>query len=76
MRTLQVCSVLKKTYMHACNKCSVKLLVQILNVLLGVADIFKTPANSRSKNIVPINNECPDMPLGEISVMRTPEELG
>ncbi|CAM4707593.1 unnamed protein product [Leuciscus chuanchicus] len=42
----------------------------------GVADIFKTPANSRSKNIVPINNECPEMPLDEISVMRTPEESG
>ncbi|XP_056101816.1 proliferation marker protein Ki-67 [Rhinichthys klamathensis goyatoka] len=42
----------------------------------GVADIFKTPANSRSKNMVPINNECPEMPLDEISVMRTPEELG
>ncbi|XP_077062221.1 uncharacterized protein LOC143714729 [Siphateles boraxobius] len=42
----------------------------------GVADIFKTPANSRSKNMVPINNECPEMPLDEISVMRTPEESG
>ncbi|XP_048026876.1 proliferation marker protein Ki-67 isoform X3 [Megalobrama amblycephala] len=42
----------------------------------GVADIFKTPANSRSKNKVPINNECPEMPLDEISVMKTPEESG
>jgi len=54
----------------------VKLLVQILNVLLGVADIFKTPANRRSKKMVPINDECPEMPLDEISVMRTPEESG
>lgn len=64
---------------NVCNKCSVKLLVQILNVifvLLGVADIFKTPANSRSKNKVSINNECPEMPLDEISVMKTPEESG
>ncbi|KAK7122989.1 hypothetical protein R3I94_019944 [Phoxinus phoxinus] len=42
----------------------------------GVADIFKTPANRRSKNMVPINNECPEMPLDEISVMKTPEESG
>ncbi|XP_067225917.1 proliferation marker protein Ki-67 isoform X2 [Chanodichthys erythropterus] len=42
----------------------------------GVADIFKTPANSRSKNKVPINDECPEMPLDEISVMKTPEESG
>lgn len=64
---------------NVCNKCSVKLFVQILNVifvLLGVADIFKTPANSRSKNKVPINDECPEMPLDDISVMKTPEESG
>ncbi|XP_067285737.1 proliferation marker protein Ki-67 isoform X2 [Pseudorasbora parva] len=42
----------------------------------GVADIFKTPANSKAKNMVPINNECPEMPLDEISVMKTPEESG
>ncbi|KAG1957994.1 proliferation marker protein Ki-67 [Pimephales promelas] len=42
----------------------------------GVADIFKTPANRRSKKMVPINDECPEMPLDEISVMRTPEESG
>ncbi|XP_073684744.1 proliferation marker protein Ki-67 [Garra rufa] len=44
--------------------------------LTGVAEIFKTPANTRSKNRVPVNNECPEIPLDEISVMKTPEESG
>ncbi|XP_042591043.1 proliferation marker protein Ki-67 [Cyprinus carpio] len=44
--------------------------------LTGVAEIFKTPANTRSKNRVPVNNECPEIPLDEISVMKTPDELG
>ncbi|XP_043109853.1 proliferation marker protein Ki-67 isoform X2 [Puntigrus tetrazona] len=44
--------------------------------LTGVAEIFKTPANIRSMNRVPVNNECPDIPLDEISVMKTPEESG
>ncbi|XP_059387873.1 proliferation marker protein Ki-67-like isoform X2 [Carassius carassius] len=44
--------------------------------LTGVAEIFKTPANTRSKNRVPVNNECPEILLNEISVMKTPEELG
>lgn len=44
--------------------------------MLGVAEIFKTPANTRSKNRVPVNNECPEIPLDEISVMKTPDELG
>ncbi|XP_016415067.1 antigen KI-67-like isoform X2 [Sinocyclocheilus rhinocerous] len=44
--------------------------------LTGVAEIFKTPANTRSKNRVPVHNECPEIPLDEISVMKTPEESG
>ncbi|XP_052427054.1 proliferation marker protein Ki-67 isoform X1 [Carassius gibelio] len=44
--------------------------------LTGVAEIFKTPANTRSKNRVLVNNECPEILLNEISVMKTPEELG
>ncbi|KAI2658705.1 Proliferation marker protein Ki-67 [Labeo rohita] len=44
--------------------------------LTGVAEIFKTPANTRSKNRVPVTNECPEIPLDEASVMKTPEESG
>uniref|UniRef100_A0A8C2ERF7 Marker of proliferation Ki-67 n=1 Tax=Cyprinus carpio TaxID=7962 RepID=A0A8C2ERF7_CYPCA len=44
--------------------------------LTGVAEIFKTPANTRSKNRVPLNKECPEIPLDEVSVMKTPEESG
>uniref|UniRef100_A0A672PUF4 Marker of proliferation Ki-67 n=1 Tax=Sinocyclocheilus grahami TaxID=75366 RepID=A0A672PUF4_SINGR len=44
--------------------------------LTGVAEIFKTPANTRSKNRVLLNNECPEIPLDEVSVMKTPEESG
>lgn len=40
--------------------------------LTGVADIFKTPA----KPMVPINNACPETPVDEFSVMKTPEESG
>ncbi|XP_056325086.1 proliferation marker protein Ki-67 [Danio aesculapii] len=43
----------------------------------GVADIFKTPATSKSKKIVVQNNdECPEVLPDESSVMKTPEELG
>ncbi len=48
----------------------------VLCVMLGVAEIFKTPANTRSKNRVPVNNACLVIPLDEISVMKTPEESG
>ncbi|XP_016351035.1 antigen KI-67-like isoform X1 [Sinocyclocheilus anshuiensis] len=44
--------------------------------LTGVAEIFKTPANTRSKNRVLLNNECPGIALDEVSVMKTPEESG
>ncbi|XP_017213956.1 proliferation marker protein Ki-67 isoform X1 [Danio rerio] len=43
----------------------------------GVADIFKTPANSKSKKLLVQNNdECPEVLPDESSVMKTPEELG
>lgn len=43
----------------------------------GVADIFKTPANSKSKKIVvQKNDECPEVLPDESSVMKTPEESG
>ncbi|XP_059386543.1 proliferation marker protein Ki-67-like [Carassius carassius] len=44
--------------------------------LTGVEEIFKTPANTRSKNRVPLNKECPEISLDEVSVMKTPEESG
>ncbi|XP_051530418.1 proliferation marker protein Ki-67 isoform X2 [Myxocyprinus asiaticus] len=42
----------------------------------GVADIFKTPANSKSKNVVSMKNACPETPVDEMSIMKTPEESG
>lgn len=51
---------------------------EILNViflLLGIADIFKTPAN-KSKNMAGMNTACPETPLEDFSVMKTPEESG
>lgn len=44
--------------------------------LTGIADIFKTPANSKSKNMVALKSTCPETPLDEFSVMKTPEESG
>ncbi|XP_026078746.1 proliferation marker protein Ki-67 isoform X2 [Carassius auratus] len=44
--------------------------------LTGVEEIFKTPANTRSKNRVPLNKDCPEISLDEVSVMKTPEESG
>ncbi|KAA0725541.1 hypothetical protein E1301_Tti010297 [Triplophysa tibetana] len=43
--------------------------------LTGIADIFKTPAN-KSKNMAGMNSACPETPLEEFSVMKTPEESG
>ncbi|XP_057214992.1 proliferation marker protein Ki-67 isoform X2 [Triplophysa rosa] len=43
--------------------------------LTGIADIFKTPAN-KSKNMAGMNSACPETPLDEFSVMKTPEESG
>lgn len=43
----------------------------------GVADIFKTPANSKSKKLLVQNNdEGPEVLPDESSVMKTPDELG
>ncbi|XP_062859301.1 proliferation marker protein Ki-67 [Trichomycterus rosablanca] len=50
--------------------------------LTGVADIFKTPANSRRKSAIKNGTECTQTPVGgtavpdEMSVMMTPEESG
>ncbi|XP_056627763.1 proliferation marker protein Ki-67 isoform X2 [Triplophysa dalaica] len=43
--------------------------------LTGIADIFKTPAN-KSKNMARMNSACPETPLEDFSVMKTPEESG
>ncbi|XP_051969079.1 proliferation marker protein Ki-67 isoform X2 [Xyrauchen texanus] len=42
----------------------------------GVADIFKTPANNKSKNVISMKNACPETPMDEMSIMKTPEESG
>ncbi|XP_076857161.1 proliferation marker protein Ki-67 [Brachyhypopomus gauderio] len=49
----------------------------------GLAEIFKTPANSKTRSVAERVSECPETPLGvpvssvaEMSVMDTPEESG
>ncbi|XP_072523960.1 proliferation marker protein Ki-67 [Salminus brasiliensis] len=49
--------------------------------LTGIADIFKTPARNRSKEVVADNDEDDETPLPvcsltDMSVMKTPEESG